>query len=274
MSAVRASGTVPEGSDFAGAQQPIEPAGCSPLVAHHPTARHNRAMVDAPPEFRAAIAEGLVRWGVPYTDDQISELFAHHAAVVEANTRFNLTRITDPFEAAVKHYLDSLALLPWMHGEPRAARSVLDVGSGAGFPAVPLAVMAPNLQVTAIDATRKKADFLADTAQRMGLARLEVLQARAEHWRVGRRFDVVTGRAVARLADFLSWTAHLVRTGGFIVAYKTARIRPEEHEDATHVGAQLGLHPADSFEYELRLGDETRVHKLVVFRRTELRQGH
>lgn len=230
-------------------------------------------MVDAPPEFRAALVEGLARWDVPHTDDRISQLFAHYAAVVEANARFNLTRITDPLEAAVKHYLDSLALLPWMNDERRTVRSVLDVGTGAGFPAVPLAVMAPNLQVTAIDATRKKADFLADAAQRMGLSQLEVLQARAEHWRVGRRFDVVTGRAVASLADFLSWTAHLVRAGGFIVAYKTARTSPDEHADATRVGAQLGLRPDDPFEYELRLGDETRLHRLIVFRQAGAPEG-
>jgi 16S rRNA (guanine527-N7)-methyltransferase len=225
-------------------------------------------MPSVPPDFRAALAGGLVRWGIEHTDDQVARLWAHHAAVVEANARFNLTRITDPLEAAVKHYVDSLALLPWLRGQRRAALTVLDVGTGAGFPAVPLAEMAPDLRVTAIDATRKKTDFLADAVERLGLSRLEVLQARAEHWRVGRRFDVVAGRAVTSLAGFLSWTAHLVRAGGFIVAYKTARMGPDEQAAATRTGDGLGLHPDDAFEYDLRLGDETLPRKLVVFRRT------
>ena len=231
-------------------------------------------MPDAPPEFSAALVEGLERWGIEYSDAQVQQLWVHQAAVIEANTRFNLTRITDPLEAAVKHYLDSLALLPWLRRESRVGASVLDVGTGAGFPAVPLAVIAPNLQVTAIDATRKKADFLADAVQRMGLSQLKVLQARAEHWPVGRRFDVVTGRAVAPLADFLSWTAHLVRAGGSIVAYKTARTRPDEYEDATRVGARFGFHRDDPFEYELRLGDEMLSRKLIVFRRTRVPARH
>ena len=110
------------------------------------------------------LAQRLARWQIKLSPKQLGQMVAHHDAMVEANRRLNLTRITDPVESAVRHYADSLALLAWSRDSAVSIRTLLDVGTGAGFPAVPLAIMKPKWKITAIDGTKKKIDFVRETA--------------------------------------------------------------------------------------------------------------
>ena len=134
-------------------------------------------------QFSSHLIDALVDLRLSPTDDQLRKLHGHYNAMIEANRSFNLTRITDPKEAAIKHYADSLALLPWADGVGEKIDSVLDVGTGAGFPAFPLAVLRPQWSVTAIDATRKKTDFVARTAASLGVENLRCEHAHSEHWK-------------------------------------------------------------------------------------------
>jgi 16S rRNA (guanine527-N7)-methyltransferase len=222
-------------------------------------------------EFGRALKEALARWDWPITREQLDTLGRHYLAVVETNRKFNLTRITDPREAAVKHYADSLALLLWCRAGGVMPRSVLDVGTGAGFPSVPLAVMRPDWHVTALEATRKKAHFLIEAGSAMGLQNLSVVHGHSSHWKSARVFDVVVFRALRRLDRALTENARFCGSGGWIVAYKTAALPTKEIEATHRVAARLGLKSSATFEYDLVCGEEILWRALSPFRRLATR---
>ena len=142
--------------------------------------------------------------------------------LLETNRSFNLTAITDPAEAWTKHVLDSLTLLPDLR-ELAAGSRVVDVGSGGGLPALPLAVVLPELQFTLLEATAKKARFLENTARELGLRNVSVVCDRAESYGSGaerERFDAVTSRAVSRLPVLLELTLPLIKVGGLSLSIK------------------------------------------------------
>jgi 16S rRNA (guanine527-N7)-methyltransferase len=220
-----------------------------------------------PDAFDNALRTALGRLTIPVSPSQVRTLGAHFEAVVETNRVMNLTRITDPVEAAVKHYADSLALLLWSRDRSIAVRTVLDVGTGAGFPAVPLAVMRPEWAVTAIDATRKKVEFLVRTTAAMGMDNFTVEQAHTSHWQPERTFHVVATRALGPLAKCLESCAALVRPGGWLAAYKTASVACDEIAAAEKLLKRTRMRVEEPFAYDLQLGDETLRRTLHLFRR-------
>jgi 16S rRNA (guanine527-N7)-methyltransferase len=125
--------------------------------------------------------------------------------LVKWNAAYNLTAIRDPDEMVVKHLLDSLALLPHV---PETAR-LIDVGTGAGLPGIPLAVARPKLDVTLLDSNAKKTRFCTQAALELGLRNVTVVQARAEAHHPDALYEVIVSRAFAEIADFLAWTGHL-----------------------------------------------------------------
>jgi 16S rRNA (guanine527-N7)-methyltransferase len=156
--------------------------------------------------------------------------------LLETNRSFNLTAITDPGEAWSKHVLDSLTLLPDLR-ELATGCSVIDVGSGGGLPALPLAIALPALRFTLLEATAKKARFLEQTARELGLGNVSVTCDRAES--VGRgpereRFDAATSRAVSRLPVLLELTLPLIKNGGLSLSIKgeQAALELEEAKNA------------------------------------------
>ena len=130
------------------------------------------------------------------------------------NRAYNLTAVRKLRDMIPRHVLDSLAVLPLMRGR------VLDVGSGAGFPAVPLALANPKLQVTALDSNGKKARFLRHVQRTLKLENLQVAEVRLESFAPPAPFDVITSRAFASLEEFLDQTRHLLAPGGQWVAMK------------------------------------------------------
>ena len=135
-----------------------------------------------------------------------------------ANAQFNLTAIRDRPGMLRKHLLDSLSLQPYLRG-----RRIADVGTGAGFPGLPLALVNPLRHFSLIEATGKKARFVAQTAQRLGCANVEVVHARAEDYRPAGRFDTVVARALSSLAEFVAHAAHLCAAQGRMLAMKGKR---------------------------------------------------
>lgn len=218
-------------------------------------------------EFEAALRGAVSHLGLPITDGHVVLLRAHFDAIVETNRVMNLTRITDPTEAALKHYADTLALLAWVRDRKPAITTVLDVGTGAGFPAVPLAVMRPEWSVTAIDGTRKKIDFLRRTADAMGLSNLRCVHAHSTEWRTPERFDLVTFRALAALPRAVERSAKFVAGGGWLVAYQTANIDAFDLQatETTAAGRSLSVH--ESYPYELCHDGGIPARILLVFHR-------
>ncbi len=224
-------------------------------------------MSKEPDAFDIALRTALGRLDIPVSPAQVRTLGAHFEAVVETNRVMNLTRITDPVEAAVKHYADSLALLLWARDRSIAVRTVLDVGTGAGFPAVPLVVIRSEWAVTAIDATRKKVEFLTRTVAAIGLTNLHVEHAHAGHWRPQRPFDVVVVRALAPLGKCLELCAAFVKRGGWLVAYKTASLDRAELGAAEARLKKTRMRAEEPFPYELQMGGETLPRALRLYQR-------
>ncbi len=219
--------------------------------------------------FEETLVFALTRWGLAITAEQLRRMWAHFEAVVETNRMMNLTRITEPSEAAVKHYADSLSLLAWTQERSIAVRTVLDVGTGAGFPAVPLAVMRPDWDITTIDATRKKVEFLTGAAAVIGATNLHVEHAHAAHWQTDRRFDLVATRALGPLGRCLELCSAFVRTDGRLVVYKTASLTRDEMAESEKRVKTSRMLAEDPFAYDLQVADETLWRKLHLFRRTK-----
>lgn len=150
------------------------------------------------------LACGCAELGIELSDAQIDLLHRHLQLLAKWNRRSNLTAITDIDEMIIRHTLDSLSILPFVLG-----RSLLDVGSGGGFPGLPLAIANPQLQVTLLDSRRKRAEFLHHACLVLNLANVEVAHCRIEDYRRAKKFDTLATRAFASLADTLTATAAL-----------------------------------------------------------------
>lgn len=224
-------------------------------------------MPSAATVFADALISVLRQWDLPILPDQVERLYAHFAAMIHTNRGMNLTRITDPRIAAIQHYADSLALLVWVQERLLTVASVLDVGTGAGFPAVPLAVLRPDWQITAMDSTAKKTRFLSAAVQDLGLANVHVAHARAEHWRAGETFSLVTMRATGSLMKCLRQGAPHLAAGGTLVAYKTASVLNTERTEGDLEAGRLRLRPEEPFVYELPSSEGTMNRLLMVYKK-------
>lgn len=219
--------------------------------------------------FDGALATAVEALGLRVGQPERERMWRHFQMVVEANRRFNLTRITAPAEAAVKHYADALTLLRASELRLPAAPRVLDVGTGAGFPAIPLAIVCPAWRITAIDGTGRKAAFVAACAAELQLNRVSALHSRAAELarEAGAAFDLVLLRAVARLEAGLNEVHRLVPPGGWIVFYKTRDLSAEEHRPAAAAARRLGFQEQPHVDLTLPLGDALLRRRLVVYRR-------
>lgn len=170
----------------------------------------------------------LAAHGVTLDREALMRLDLYAERLIETNRRFNLTAVTDPDEVTVKHFADSLVLLG--KTELPAGASLLDVGTGAGFPGLALKLARPDLQVAFLDGTRKKLGFISSVLEETGLAG-ETLHLRAEEAgkqpKYREKFDFVTARAVADMAVLVEYCLPFVRAGGLFLAMKSAAAEEE-----------------------------------------------
>lgn len=181
--------------------------------------------------------------------------------------QFNLTAITDPEEVLRKHIIDCIFAAKTV-GElyPDGAK-LLDVGSGAGFPSLPIAAALPNINVTAMDATAKKTVYMNDTASLAGIENFNAVNARAEEAArggMGESFDVVSARAVARLNVLLELCVPFLKIGGHFVAMK-AFAADEEIKEAENAAKKLGVKLVEKRQYTLPDMEDTRF--LLIYRK-------
>ncbi len=213
--------------------------------------------------FLATLLKACEALGISLTDEQAALCARHAMLVCETNAHTNLTRITEPEAMALKHYADSLTAFLVL---PRLARgaSVCDVGTGAGFPGVPMKILRPDLALTLLDSSSKRVAFLSGACESLGWSDVTCLHARAEETK-GRTYDVVVARAVAALPKLLPWTERLLAPGGRLALLKGPDL-DSELADAAPLARKLGLTLIEN--KKLTLPDpESSGRTLVVYRR-------
>ena len=191
---------------------------------------------------------------LPDRAEVVRKAARHLAMIVEANQYLNLTRITSPREAAIKHVLDSL--LPWRLFA--GAKHVLDAGTGAGFPGIPLALVLPDVRFTLAESIQKKARFVESAVGALELSNVSVAARRAEEWARDTRADIITARALAPLARTLELLKPALKNGARALLYKgpdAAQEIAEAVREASRMRARI--HVAQRFELPDALGLRT-----------------
>ena len=191
--------------------------------------------------FEEILAARAAEAGIPLTAEQIGQFSVYHEMLLDWNTRMNLTALTAPEDVAVKHIIDSLTAYDAALFD--GARTLIDVGTGAGLPGIPLAVYVPHLTVTLLDSLNKRVRFLTEVTAAMGLQNVRCIHARAEEAaRTAEHraaYDIAVSRAVARLPILLEYTLPFVRVGGTLLALK-GRAYAEEQKEARRAAEVLG----------------------------------
>ncbi len=222
--------------------------------------------INTPMRTLAAQAQSL--FDLTLTPEQAAAFDTYAALLVEWNSRMNLTAITDAEGIQVRHFLDSLSVATAL---PRAENlRLIDVGTGAGFPGLPLKIVFPDIQLTLLEATGKKLNFLREVCEALNLRGVEFLHARAEEAGQMRdqraAYDVAVARAVARLPALLEYLLPLVKVGGYALAMK-GRTAQAEAEDSSHALKELGGQLVAIDEIQLPALDEphylVRVEKIA-----------
>lgn len=213
------------------------------------------------------LIEGAHELNITLTDRHLTAFDTCYRELLDWNRRFNLTAITDREGVLVRHFLDSLSCLKALpRTELAAGARVVDVGTGAGFPGLPLKIVCPGMRLTLLEATRKKVTFLEHVVRVLGLQEVEVIHGRAEE--VGRdpalreRYDWALARAVAEMPTLAEYLLPLVRVGGAALAQKGEGAAAEVHEADASIVA-LGGRVRQLVPVELRGLAETRYLVLV-----------
>lgn len=171
------------------------------------------------------IGEWAKKNGIAISQLQWMQLQMHHDMVLETNRHVNLTAITEPQDFAVKHIIDSLTALKHI---PQGAGTLADIGTGAGFPGIVLAIMRPHIPVVLLDSLLKRVNFLQDVVHALGLENVKCLHARAEEFaRTEEKFDVCIARAVASIDKLAKWVLPMVATRGIFLAMKGPNVQDE-----------------------------------------------
>lgn len=210
--------------------------------------------------MRKTLDEGLPLLGLDLPEEKRETLCAFAEAMVKQNAVMNLTAITEPSQVAKLHLLDSLTVLCTAE---LTGKTLIDVGCGAGFPGVPLAIACPGAKITLLDSLGKRMKWLEETLPQLGIE-AECVTARAEEAVASRRetYDFATARAVARLNILLELTAPYVKVGGAVLAMKGAAAREELSECAGAI-KKLGLKLEQLKEFSI---DGTS-HAVIVLRK-------
>lgn len=180
----------------------------------------------------------------PLALERYCEPLLHYLALLNKwNQAYNLTAIRDPGLMIHKHLVDSLAILPWIKGS-----NLIDIGTGAGLPGIPIAITRPDLAITLLDSNGKKIRFLREVKRRLGLDNVEIVESRAESYHPARNFDTVTTRAFSSLTQMINWTKHLIAEEGLWLAMKG--VYPQEELEMLQQPWRIEHYQLDAVEGE------------------------
>ena len=190
-------------------------------------------------EFFEKMQEKSKVLGVRFLVEQTEQFFEYMNLLIEWNEKMNLTAITDPEEIILKHFIDSITIIK----DIEDGSKVVDVGTGAGFPGIPLSIMNPTLKITLVDSLNKRLIFLQEVVNKLNLKNIEIVHARAEEFGQNKKyrenFDISTSRAVANLSTLSEYLIPLVKVGGKVISMKASDAQAEI-EDAQKAIEVLG----------------------------------
>lgn len=210
-------------------------------------------------EFKQYMTKAATDFGIDLTELQINQLDTYFEMLVEWNKVMNLTAITEPKDVAIKHMIDSLSA--WSDERLQGAKSIIDVGTGAGFPGIPLKIFKPELKLTLLDSLNKRIKFLQAVVDELGLTDVQCIHARAEEGARNKQlrecFDIAVSRAVARLPVLAEYCVPFVKVGGTFVALKGMKFA-EEAAEGKNALKILGIDDIDMVEVHLPELDDKR----------------
>ena len=205
--------------------------------------------------------------GIELSDEQLASFSVYASLLGEWNEKMNLTAITEAPEVYEKHFLDCLVPAKKFSFE---GKSLLDLGSGAGFPGMAIAIAFPNCKVSLLDSTEKKFSFLKEVKEKLGLENASFCLGRAEEFRQGRgKYDVVTARGFAALRVFVEVGAPLAKVGGTLIALKGGKA-DEELAEAKGIISKTSLTLSDRLSLTLPCGEKREV---LYFKKKEKTPG-
>lgn len=207
-------------------------------------------------------------YGISLSEKQLAQFMDYYEILVEWNSFMNLTAITEFDEVIVKHFLDSITLgfafeqtgLPFTGTE-----KVIDIGTGAGFPGIPLKIVYPDMQITLLDSLNKRIKFLDAVIDKLGLSGIEAIHGRAEDFskpgQLREQYDLCVSRAVANLTTLSEYCLPYVKEGGYFVPYKSEKTQ-DEVQNAANALNILGGKITNQVEYDLA---DTDIYRNLIF---------
>lgn len=212
-------------------------------------------------------SQGLEELGIDLSNDQIEQFVKFYEMLVEKNKVMNLTGITEFEEVIVKHFIDSLALVKVIDKDKLSDDiSIIDIGTGAGFPGIPLKIAFPEIKITLLDSLNKRINFLKEVSEELGFENIEFIHGRSEDFgrnpQYREQFDICVSRAVANLATLSEFCVPFVKVGGSFVSYKAGDCG-EEISNSIKAVEKMGGKIINQLEYVVPASDLNRVLLLI-----------
>ena len=216
------------------------------------------------------IKKGLESFQLVVDDEKISQFLLYYNVLIEWNSFMNLTTITDFEEVVLKHFIDSISLVKAMPDLSEKKYKLIDIGTGAGFPGIPLKIVFPNLEVTLLDSLNKRINFLNEVINKLELKNIEAVHGRAEDYakpdKLREKYDICVSRAVANMAVLSEYCIPFVKQGGYFAAYKSDKAA-EEFENSMEAIDILGGKYEKQVEFYLPFSDIYR--NIILIRKSK-----
>ncbi len=219
-------------------------------------------------DLRELLIEGASGFGVDLNEEQVDKFFTYKDVLKEWNSKMNLTAIEDDREIILKHFIDSISICPIIKDKKS---TLIDVGTGAGFPGIPVKIAFPDIKIKLMDSLEKRTKFLDEVIEKLSLKEISAVHSRAEDKGIAsdyrEKYDISTARAVANLPVLLEYCLPFVRVGGLFIAMKGSST--EEIENSKKALDILGGKIEDILEFTLPFSDIKRnVVIIKKFRQT------